>query len=65
MLEAFLISLGVVAALIVGFVIGAMALLYGLFDGLTNIDGPPKLGRYGEWKIRRVNKKYEKSKRKA
>lgn len=57
MAEIILIILGVVVALIVGFAIGVMALLYGIFDGLTNIDGPPRVGLIEDWKNRRAYKK--------
>lgn len=64
MLEAVLIGLGVLVAVAVGFWLGVMALIFGGIEMLKDIDGPPKLGWYGEWKLNRANKKYEKNKRK-
>ncbi|WXW92666.1 membrane protein [Streptomyces phage Enygma] len=53
---------GVGVGLVLGFVAGCYALFWGFLEGLTNIDGPPKLGWYGEWQIRRANKKHQKQK---
>ncbi|AXH67347.1 hypothetical protein SEA_WOFFORD_205 [Streptomyces phage Wofford] len=43
--------------LLAGLVIGCTALIYGFIDGLTNIDGPPKMGIIQDWKNRRAYKK--------
>ena len=64
MLEAVLIGLGVLVALVVGFWLGVMALIFGGIEMLKDIDGPPKLSWYDKWKLNRANKKYEKDKRK-
>jgi len=56
------IGIGVVAGLVLGFLIGCFALLWGLVEGLTDIDGPPKMGLIEDWKNRRAYKKEQKGK---
>jgi hypothetical protein len=56
------VAITFVVIVVIGAIIGVLA-IGGMWDSLTNIDGPHKLGWYGEWQLKRANKKYEKSKR--